>query len=806
VVVAMFLALKRTCFWRNQFIKSSTFPIKTTIHQQYLASYSRKSKMGRGGKNRGGNKQQQETGEQQQQKNKRDDARAVWKTVDLKSDDNAFVRYYGPNGLNLLRLIGRSEEEWPKMLASLRTKLPSTFRVSPCGNFEKRTLRSLNQLAANIAEKSTFPIVDPETGEVIADGPPRVVGPWCPEAWTSGTFRAGLKSSDPFKHLHRFLVRASETGAVSRQELVSMVPAIVLDVKPGNWVLDMCAAPGSKSLQILEFLDKNKERGVLVANDVDSRRAYMLTKRTKNLKSASLVVTTHDGTQFPVMRHKDGSPIFDRVLCDVPCSGDGTVRKNLMLWNQLKVKDGSALHPTQLKIASRAIMCIKLGGTVVYSTCSFNPIEDEAVVCELLKLFKDEIELVDVSAMLPGLVRAPGVSQPWKVPIQRTDSDPVQLFSTFEEYQVWNNAQEKPLPDTAIRSSMFPPANLSEMNMDRCIRLLPHDQDSGGFFVAAFRKTKDVHAEKRASTTNSATASTSEITTSVAQPAIDGDAQSSQQATTTTSTTTAIKPSRKPLKNNKNDVWYEDISEEVWNAIKSEWGLEGVDKRCLQIRMDNRQPNQPTSTSMPNKISWINKDVLELFEISSERSSSLHIVHAGVLAFQRGKGVTYRIANDYASLLLPFVTKRVIEISFTDLKDILDALQAKGHIVEHDKEEGELEDGELQVDEEEDDEEEADESKASKKQKMTTEASKEPFDANILVSNLSASQVAYAKTLSEGGLLLKLNAQDQVRFGQDIGGLFAVAAYWGSRTQIRLMVERNELVELLVQLRDAKLI
>lgn len=124
-----------------------------------------------------------------------------------------------------------------------------------------------------------------------------------------------------------------------------MLPPMFLDVHPNDIVLDMCAAPGSKTLQILEKVQKQDGHGIVVANDADSKRAYLLVHQVSHLKSSHIIVTTHLGQQYPFLRfHPRGNFIsrfdeeprgsgdsvcqsgsFDRVLCDVPCSGDGTL-------------------------------------------------------------------------------------------------------------------------------------------------------------------------------------------------------------------------------------------------------------------------------------------------------------------------------------------------------------------------------------------------------------------------------------------------------------------------------------------------
>lgn len=119
--------------------------------------------------------------------------------------------------------------------------------------------------------------------------------------------------------------RAQESGLVSRQELVSMLPGLLLEIYPGIKVLDMCAAPGSKTAHIIELM---RGEGLIVANDVDAKRASTLIHQLQRSSNNSMVVTSHPAQHFPGIGPKHERFLFDRVLCDVPCSGDGTFRKN----------------------------------------------------------------------------------------------------------------------------------------------------------------------------------------------------------------------------------------------------------------------------------------------------------------------------------------------------------------------------------------------------------------------------------------------------------------------------------------------
>ena len=180
-----------------------------------------------------------------------------------------------------------------------------------------------------------------------------------------------------------------------------MIPVTLLKIEPHHMVIDMCAAPGSKTIQILEYLHKGGvvPTGFVIANDTDSKRAYMLTHQARRLNSPALLITNNDARFLPSLKLDAHNTTlrFDAILSDVPCSGDGTLRKNLSLWSNFNSHLGHALHPLQLDILTKAITLLKKGGRLVYSTCSFNPLENEAVVAAALARHLKQIELVDVS-------------------------------------------------------------------------------------------------------------------------------------------------------------------------------------------------------------------------------------------------------------------------------------------------------------------------------------------------------------------------------------------------------------------------
>jgi 16S rRNA C967 or C1407 C5-methylase (RsmB/RsmF family) len=156
----------------------------------------------------------------------------------------------------------------------------------------------------------------------------------------------------------------------------------------------MCAAPGSKTFQLLEALHASGHdeipTGFVVANDVDAQRCNLLTHQTKRMCSPCLMITNHDAQTFPkVLPLQPGTPaaavaeaaglaaavagagkekealLYDRILCDVPCSGDGTMRKAPDIWRRWGVHNGNGLHNMQLRIALQGIRLLKVRGGLV---------------------------------------------------------------------------------------------------------------------------------------------------------------------------------------------------------------------------------------------------------------------------------------------------------------------------------------------------------------------------------------------------------------------------------------------------------
>jgi 16S rRNA C967 or C1407 C5-methylase (RsmB/RsmF family) len=159
-----------------------------------------------------------------------------------------------------------------------------------------------------------------------------------------------------------------------------MIPSLLLAVDEHHWVLDMCGAPGSKSRHLLSLMRRktrsNSSRaptGCLVVNDSDSRRVGSILEQMDHgngsgLESPAVLLSSFRGED--ILHALSGSSIlFDRVLCDVPCTGDGTFRKAPDLWRTWTASRGQSLHPVQLQLALHAAALTKIGGRMIYSTC-----------------------------------------------------------------------------------------------------------------------------------------------------------------------------------------------------------------------------------------------------------------------------------------------------------------------------------------------------------------------------------------------------------------------------------------------------
>ena len=175
-------------------------------------------------------------------------------------------------------------------------------------------------------------------------------------------------------------------GLYYLQEPSAMAPAAVLQVEPGDRVLDLCAAPGGKST---ELGAKLQGEGLLVSNDISNSRAKALLKNLELFGIPNICVTS----ETPEKLASVFGPYFDKILVDAPCSGEGMFRKDPDLIKSWLDRGPEAYAPIQREILASAVRMLKPGGLLLYSTCTFAQIEDEDTI-EWLLHTEPDIELV----------------------------------------------------------------------------------------------------------------------------------------------------------------------------------------------------------------------------------------------------------------------------------------------------------------------------------------------------------------------------------------------------------------------------
>lgn len=236
---------------------------------------------------------------------------------------------------------------------------------------------------------------------------------WCKE----GFFIDKLAVGNTLEH---FL------GYIYLQGAASMIPPIALNPKPEDIVLDMCASPGSKTSQIAALM---KNQGLIVANDPKIDRLKPLVMNLQRCGVQNVVTTRMEGRWFTKTQ-------FPKILVDAPCSGVGTIRKSLytiQMWNPNMIRKFAGV---QRQLIFTAFDALQEGGTLVYSTCTLEPQENEGVINALLQKY--------------------GTAQVKHFSLEINRSPCVEEFEG-ESY---------------------------DSDVKKCLRIWPQDNDTEGFFVA----------------------------------------------------------------------------------------------------------------------------------------------------------------------------------------------------------------------------------------------------------------------------------------------------------------------------------
>ena len=258
-----------------------------------------------------------------------------------------------------------------------------------------------------------------------------------PVPWSDNAVRLAPDSRPGLSWLYR-------AGLMQVQEEAAMLSVPLLDPRPGDRVLDLCAAPGNKTAQIAMALGN---RGTVVANDLNVGRMAPLHAAISRLGLVNVTTTAGNGTDYPA---PDG--YFDKVLADVPCSGEGTVRKVHGQHRPVPDKFRRRLTGLQRALLRRAIDLCRPGGRIVYSTCTFAPEENEGIIDQILRERPDDIRVADET--IDGLVTAPGLSR-------------------------WQNTE-------------------FQTHVTKAHRLWPHMGNTGGFFAIVLERTGKSNGEAAA--------------------------------------------------------------------------------------------------------------------------------------------------------------------------------------------------------------------------------------------------------------------------------------------------------------------
>jgi len=189
--------------------------------------------------------------------------------------------------------------------------------------------------------------------------------PWC----ENGYYYSAEDS--PGKHPYH------EAGVYYIQEPSAMAPVEYLDVRPGERVLDLCAAPGGKSTQIAT---KMQGQGMLICNEIHPARAKILSENIERLGITNAVVLNETPARLGDMFEG----YFDKILVDAPCSGEGMFRKNEDACTEWSLSNVCLCGERQDEILDCAASMLKPGGRIVYSTCTFAPMENEGSIYRFL--------------------------------------------------------------------------------------------------------------------------------------------------------------------------------------------------------------------------------------------------------------------------------------------------------------------------------------------------------------------------------------------------------------------------------------
>ena len=343
-----------------------------------------------------------------------------WKNLKLPSREENLVRYLSvrysmPETLVNRWLADYGEEKTEKILADFLTEKPITVRCRTHKFPQEEIYQSL-----------------------IDQGVEVKPAPYLPYAYEISNYNHIL-ALDAFIH-----------GKIQVQDVSSMLVAEVANPQKGDYIIDMCAAPGGKATALGAALN---DTGFLLANDISTSRARALLRNLELFGMKNMLVTD----EKPAKLAQRFPAFFNKILLDAPCSGEGMFRKEEALARDWTPEKSAELSDIQKDLVLKAADMLRPGGMLLYSTCTFSPCEDEEVVAYLLRQ-RPDMELME----MPGY----------------------EGFSSGRpEYAGTADTSDS---EIALSLNAFNPEELQ-----KCVRIFPHKMDGEGHFLALFRKKGD---------------------------------------------------------------------------------------------------------------------------------------------------------------------------------------------------------------------------------------------------------------------------------------------------------------------------
>ena len=261
-----------------------------------------------------------------------------------------------------------------QIIVTFEVRVPS-FRINPLKGERKEILKELSKGGFKLEQV-----------------------PWYKDAYLllEGTKRE-LTSSDCYKQSKIYI-----------QSLASMIPPLVLNPLPGDTVLDLTAAPGSKTSQIAALMNKS---GILIANDNSRSRFFKLKRNMESyvdftVEDPYLTLRLEHGVKLG----REYQNYFDKVLLDAPCSAEARFingeTSTFGYWKKIKVTENAK---RQRQLLTAALNSLKVGGTLVYSTCTLSPEENESQISWLLKKYSEALSILPIDTQISDLSRLPPI-------------------------------------------------------------------------------------------------------------------------------------------------------------------------------------------------------------------------------------------------------------------------------------------------------------------------------------------------------------------------------------------------------------